>query len=68
MLTLGEVVPVRQREGEMDWVEEMLTVTELQYVPEAVLPPDSEALGDWLILKVEVMVPDTHPEEDTLGL
>ena len=46
----------------------MLTVTELQYVPEAVLPPDSEALGDWLILKVEVMVPDTHPEEDTLGL
>ena len=45
----------------------MLTVTELEYVSEAVLTPDSETLGVWLTLKVDVMVPDTQLDGDKLA-
>ena len=45
----------------------MLTVTELEYVSEAVLTPDSETLGVRLTLKVEVMVPDTQLDDDKLA-
>ena len=50
MLTLEEIVLVKQSVGEPDWVEEVLTVTEPQNVPETVLHPDTETLADWLTL------------------
>jgi hypothetical protein len=50
VLALGEGVPVKQSVGELVWVEEELTDTELQYVPDTLLHPDTVALAHWLTL------------------
>ena len=44
MLTLGEGVPVKQSEGELEWVVKELTVAVPQKVPVTLLHSDAVAL------------------------
>ena len=50
-----------------DGVENELAVPVPQNVPDALLQPDTEALAEGLMLRVEVIVPEGLLDDDTLG-
>ena len=66
-LTLGDVVLDKHSEGVSDWVENELSVTVMECVPLILLQLDTEALADWLTLRVEVIVPEAQLDDEKLG-
>ena len=67
IVTLGEGELVKHSVGEPVWVEEGLTDTVLQCVPDTLLHPDTVALEHWLTLWVEVIVPEEQLVKDMVG-
>jgi hypothetical protein len=55
VVTVGEGELVKQSVGEPVWVEDVLTVTVPQSVPDTLLHSDTVALEHWLKLRVEVI-------------